>query len=253
MNRLSNKVAIITGAGAGIGREAALQFAREGARVVCSDLDAETGEETVRLLASGGGEGCFIRADASSANDVRRLIQETATRYGRLDVYFANAGIVPNGTVVECTDEEWDGTMALNARSAFLACKHAIPVMQQTGSGSIICTSSVAGLVGVKNRAVYSASKMAVIGLVKSVAMDFVQDNIRINAICPGTVDTPSLHARLRATGDYETALQQFIARQPMGRLGKAEEIAALAVYLASDESAYMTGTAIVIDGGLSL
>ncbi len=251
--RLQGKVTIITGAGAGIGRSASLLFAREGARVVCADLDPATGEETVRLLKEAGGEGSFIQSDAADCDSVRGLVEETVGRYGHLDVFFANAGIVPGGTVLDCTLEDWERAMTVNARSAFLACKHSIPKMLENGGGSIVCTSSVAGVVGVKNRAAYSASKMAVIGLVKSVAMDYVEQNIRVNAICPGTVDTPSLQGRLRATGDYEGALKQFIARQPMGRLGKAEEIAALALYLASDESAYMTGTYLLIDGGLSL
>jgi NAD(P)-dependent dehydrogenase (short-subunit alcohol dehydrogenase family) len=251
--RLNGKVAVITGAGAGIGRASTLLFGSEGATVVCADLSAETGEETLRLLRETGGQGSFVQADAAANADVERLVHETVSRHGRLDVFYANAGVVPGGTVLECGEDEWDRTMAINARSVFLACKHVVPVMQAQGGGSIVCTSSVAGLVGVKNRAAYSASKMAVIGLVKSVAIDFVQDKVRINAICPGTVDTPSLQGRLRATGDYETALSQFVARQPMGRLGQAEEIAALALYLASDESAYMTGSHLVIDGGLSL
>jgi NAD(P)-dependent dehydrogenase (short-subunit alcohol dehydrogenase family) len=251
--RLKDKVAIVTGAGAGIGRASCLAFAREGATVVCADLSRETGEETARLVSEVAGQGHFALADAADSTGVLRLVAETVERYGKLDVFYANAGVVPGGTVIDCSDEEWDRTMAINARSAFLACKHAVPAMLSGGGGSIVCTSSVAGLVGVKNRAAYSASKMAVIGLVKSVALDFVDQNIRINAICPGTVDTPSLHGRLQAMGDYEAALKQFIARQPMGRLGTAEEIAALAVYLASDESGYMTGSYIVIDGGLSL
>ena len=251
--RLKDRVTVVTGAGAGIGRAATLQFAREGARVACADLSSETGEESARLVREEGGDAFFVRADAAQSSDVDRLVSETVGRWGRLDVFFANAGVVPGGTVLECSEEEWDRCMAINARSAFLACKHAVPAMKLSGGGSIVCTSSVAGLVGVKNRAAYSASKMAVIGLVKSVAIDFIQDGIRINAICPGTVDTPSLQARLRATGDYEAALRDFIARQPMGRLGRAEEIAALAVYLASDESAYMTGTYVTIDGGLCL
>jgi NAD(P)-dependent dehydrogenase (short-subunit alcohol dehydrogenase family) len=251
--RLQGKTAIITGAGAGIGRASSVLFAREGARVVCADLAAETGEETLALVREACGEGCFVQADAASADGVRSLVEETVRRYGKLDVFFANAGIVPGGTVLECSDEEWDRAMRVNAGSVFHACRYAVPVMKESGGGSIVCTSSVAGLVGVKNRAAYSASKMAVIGLVKSVAIDFVQDNVRINAICPGTVDTPSLQGRLRATGDYEQAMQQFVARQPMGRLGTADEIAALALYLASDESAYMTGAHLVIDGGLSL
>jgi 2-keto-3-deoxy-L-fuconate dehydrogenase len=251
--RLAGKSVIITGAGAGIGRASSLSFAREGGRIVCADLDAERGEETAQLVRDAGGEAFFQRCDAADDASVLALVRETARRYGRLDVYFANAGIVPGGTVLDCPLEDWERAMAVNARSVFLACRHSVPVMREGGGGSIVCTASVAGLAGVKNRAAYSASKMAVIGLVKSVAIDFVQDGIRINAICPGTVDTPSLQARLSATGDYESALAQFVARQPMGRLGKAEEIAALALYLASDESAYMTGSYLVIDGGLSL
>ncbi len=253
MSRLEGKVAIVTGAGAGIGRASCIAFAREGATVVCADLAPETGEETARLIVEAGGQGHFAQADAANSADVRALVQDAVTQYGKLDVFYANAGVVPGGTVVECEEDEWDRTMAINAKSVFFACKHAIPAMLKTGGGSIVCTSSVAGLVGVKNRAVYSASKMAIIGLVKSVAIDYVDQNIQINAICPGTVDSPSLHGRLRAMGDYEAALSQFIARQPMGRLGMAEEIAALALYMASDESSYMTGSYVVIDGGLSL
>ncbi len=251
--RLKDKIAVITGAGAGIGRAAACLFAREGAKVVCADLNEETTRSVVAEIFAAGDEAHFVHTNAADSDSVAALVAETAHRYGRVDVFYANAGIVPGGTVTECSEDEWDRAMAINARSVFLACKHVIPVMQAGGGGSIVCTSSVAGLVGVKNRAVYSASKMAVIGLVKSVALDYIQDGIRINAICPGTVDTPSLQGRLHAMGDYETALAQFIARQPMGRIGKADEIAALALYLASDESGYMTGTYLVIDGGLSL
>lgn len=251
--RLKDKCCIITGAAAGIGRASAHAFAREGAAVACVDLNGQAARDLCRELDGAGGRAIAIRADAASAEEMQDAVREVMEQWGRLDVFFANAGIVPAGTVLEADPAEWDQAMSVNARSSFLACRYAIPAMRLHGGGSIICTASVAGLVGVKNRAAYSASKAAVLGLVKSVAIDFVDQGIRINAICPGTVDTPSLQARLHATGDYSSALQQFVARQPMGRLGSAEEIAALAVYLASDESSYMTGSHLVIDGGLSL
>ncbi len=251
--RLKDKVCIITGAGAGIGRAASLLFAREGAALMCSDLNPETTQETVNAVRAAGGTAEFFQADAASAADVEKLVAATVERYGRLNVFYANAGIVPGGTVTECPEDVWDQAMTVNVKSVFMACKYGIPAMLAQGGGTFVVTASVAGLVGVKNRAAYSASKAGVVGLVKSVALDYIQEGIRINAICPGTVDTPSLQGRLRATGDYEKALRDFIARQPMGRIGNAEEIAALALYLASDESGYMTGSHLMIDGGLSL
>jgi len=251
--RLQDKTAIITGVGAGIGRASAELFAREGARILGVDVDEERGQETIALIHMGGGAAAFHPGDVAREEDCAAMVRAAVDRFGRLDVLFCNAGIVPGGTVEDCTLDDWERAMAVNARSVFLGCKHAIPAMREQGGGTIVCTSSVAGLVGVQNRAAYSASKMAIIGLVKSIARDYVDQGIRINAICPGTVDTPSLQSRLSATGDYQAARAQFVARQPLGRLGTADEIAALALYLASDESAYMTGSYLVIDGGLSL
>lgn len=251
--RLTSKVALITGAGAGIGRAAVLAFAGEGARVAAVDLDPAAGEETVRLARAAGGEAFFHRADVSRAAEAAEMVEAVVARWGRLDVLFNNAGIVLGGTAESTELAEWERTLAVNLTSVFLGCKYAIPVMRRQGGGVIINTASVAGLVGVKDRAAYSASKMGIVGLTKSIAIDFIGDGIRANAICPGTVDSPSLRGRIAATGDPEAARAAFIARQPMGRLGTPEEIARLAVYLASDESAYMTGAEIVIDGGLSL
>jgi NAD(P)-dependent dehydrogenase (short-subunit alcohol dehydrogenase family) len=251
--RLAGKVALITGAGAGIGRASVLLFCREGARVAAVDRDSATGEETAALVRAEGGEVLFLRADVTSASEIAAAIDATVERFGSLDILFNNAGIVPGGTVEQIEEEAWDQTMAVNLKSVYLGCRHAIPQMRRQGGGVIVNTASVAGLVGVKDRAAYSASKMGVIGLTRSIALDYVGEKIRANCICPGTVDTPSLQGRIAAAGDVETARAAFIARQPMGRLGTAEEIAALALYLASDESAYMTGSAIVIDGGLSL
>ncbi len=243
--RLAGKRALVTAAGQGIGRATALAMAAEGARVFATDvntdtlatLEAETGD-TVE---------CFVldvRDDASVREGVARA---------QPDVLFNGAGFVHNGTVLDATDEEWDFAFDLNVKSMFRTIRAALPGMLERGSGSIINMSSAASsIIGAPNRFVYGATKAAVIGLTKAVAADFITKGIRCNAICPGTVESPSLHERLRATGDYEAALKAFIARQPMGRIGKAEEIAALAVYLASDESAFTTAQTHIIDGGWS-
>ncbi|MBI3911179.1 MAG: SDR family oxidoreductase [Armatimonadetes bacterium] len=251
--RLKDRIALITGAGAGIGRASVMAFTREGAHVVAVDVNESTAAETVALARGSAGEAVVFRADVSRSAEVQAMIRFAVERYGGLDILFNNAGIVQNGTVTETPEDEWEQTMAINLRSVFLGCKYAIPEMRRRGGGVIINTASVAGLVGVRNRASYSASKMGIVGLTRSIAIDYIQDNIRANAICPGTVDTPSLRQRIAQAEDPEAARIAFLARQPMGRLGTPEEIAALAVYLAAEESAYMTGSATVIDGGLSL
>ena len=239
--RLAGKTALVTAAGQGIGRATALAMAAEGATVFATDINAET------LAGLDGLDGIttFIL-------DVLRhdSVVEGVGR-AKPDILFNCAGFVHHGTILDATDDEWNFGFDLNVKSMYWTCREAIPGMIERGKGSIINISSVASsVIGAPNRFVYGTTKAAVIGLTKAIASDYITSGIRCNAVCPGTVDSPSLHDRLRATGDYETAKTAFIARQPMGRLGTAEEIAALAVYLASDESAFVTGQAINIDGG---
>lgn len=242
MGRLAGKTCLITAAGQGIGRATAAAFVREGATVWANDLN----EPAVAGIDGATGR----RLDVTDKAAVEALVGEI----GRIDVLFNCAGVVHAGSILGCTDDEWDFAFDLNAKAQYRLIKCVLPGMLENGVGSIINMASVASSVkGVPNRFVYCASKAAVVGLTKAVAADFVAKGIRCNAICPGTVESPSLHERLRATGDYDKALRDFIARQPMGRIGDPDEIAALAVYLASDESAYTTGQCHVIDGGWTI
>jgi 2-keto-3-deoxy-L-fuconate dehydrogenase len=244
--RLSGKTAVITAAGQGIGRATAEMFVREGADVIATDIN----EVTLMSL-----HGCTTRL-----LDVvdKAAIDEFFTSIGPIDILFNCAGYVHSGSVLDCTESDWEFAFEINARAMFRTMKACLPGMAANRSGSIINISSVASSVkGVPNRFAYSASKAAVIGMTKSVAADFVSRGIRCNAICPGTVDSPSLSERIATQAATEGATpgqvrQSFVARQPMGRLGRAEEIAALAVYLASDESAFTTGQIHIIDGGWS-
>ncbi|MQP68080.1 SDR family oxidoreductase [Niveispirillum sp. SYP-B3756] len=237
--RLAGKTALITAAGQGIGRATAEMFAAEGAIVWATDIN----ETALASLT-----GCRTRRlDVRDPADITAALKEI----GGIDVLFNCAGVVTGGNILECTDEEWDLSFDVNVTAMFRMIRSFLPGMIERGGGSIINMSSVASSIkGVPNRFIYGASKAAVLGLTKAVAADFVTKGIRVNAICPGTVDTPSLHERLRATGDYEAAWASFTARQPMGRVGDPKEIAALALYLASDESSFTTGHAHVIDGG---
>jgi 2-keto-3-deoxy-L-fuconate dehydrogenase len=239
--RLSGKRCVITAAGQGIGRASAELFAAEGADVVATDID----EAKLAGLA-----GCRTeRLDVMDA----AAIEAFARRHGAIDVLFNCAGYVHHGTILETTEKDWDFSFDLNVRSMFRLTRAFLPAMLAQGHGNILNMASVAGSVkGVPNRFVYGASKAAVIGLTKSIAIDFVTKGIRCNAICPGTVETPSLAERIAAQGDVEKARAAFIARQPMGRLGTPQEIAYLALYLASDESAYTTGAIHIIDGALT-
>lgn len=244
--RLSGKYALVTAAGAGIGRATALAFAKEGAKVLATDINADA-------LASLAAEHASITTrtlDVTQAEQIKTLVRES----GPLDVLFNCAGYVHAGTILDTDEASWQRSFAINVDSMFQLCKAVLPGMLERGRGSIINMSSVASSIkGVPNRFAYSTTKAAVIGLTRSIASDFVARGIRCNAICPGTVKTPSLGDRVRALGgDEEANWRSFVQRQPMGRLGEPEEIAALALYLASDESAFTTGTVHVVDGGWS-
>ncbi|MEO0478053.1 MAG: SDR family oxidoreductase [Planctomycetota bacterium] len=243
--RLTGKTIVITAAAQGIGRAAAIACAREGARVVATDINAEL---LVALATD-------FEGVSTAALDVRDqdAIDALARKIGAVDALFNCAGYVHHGSVLDCDESDWDFSFDLNVKSMYRMIRAFLPTMLEASSGSIINMSSVASsLKGVPTRCVYSTTKAAVIGLTKSVAADFVGQGIRCNAICPGTVQTPSLDERIAAQGDVEQARAAFIARQPIGRLGSADEIASLVVYLASDESSYTTGATHVIDGGWS-
>lgn len=247
--RLENKTVLVSAAGQGIGRASTLAMVAEGARVFATDIndDALTSLKAETTGASGTLETFLL--DVLDDEAVVAAIDDTAP-----DVLFNCAGFVHAGTMLECTDEDWDFAFNLNVRAMWKMMHAALPAMIARKSGSIInMSSAVSSVIGAPNRFVYGATKAAVIGMTKSVAKDYITTGVRCNCICPGTVDSPSLHDRLRATGDYDAAMKAFIARQPMGRIATAEEIAALVVYLASDESAFTTGQAHVIDGGWSL
>jgi 2-keto-3-deoxy-L-fuconate dehydrogenase len=243
MGRLNGKTALVTAAGQGIGRASALAMAREGARVIATDIN----EETLRDLASHGLETRVL--DVRDPGSVAAIAAEV----GAVDVLFNCAGFVANGTILDCNEEEWAFSFDLNVTAMYRMSKAFLPAMIAAGGGSIINMASVvSSTIAAPNRFVYGATKAAVIGMTKGIAADFITKGIRCNAICPGTVDTPSLHQRMSAGGDYEAARKAFLARQPTGKLAQAEDIAGLVVFLASDESSFVTGGAHVIDGGWS-
>lgn len=244
--RLSGKTAFTTAAGAGIGRASALALAKEGARVIATDVDEQA-------LASLEEEAESIETFPLDGLDGDAILA-AAQRVGAPDILFNCTGYVHSGTVLDVDDEVFDLSFNLNVKAHLRLIRAFLPAMIANGGGAIVNMASVASSIkGAPNRCVYGATKAAVIGLTKAVAADFVGQGIRCNAVCPGSVDTPSLRDRMRATGDYEAAREAFTARAPMGRMASAEEIAALVVYLASDEAAFVTGEAVVIDGGWSI
>ena len=245
MKRLEGKVAIVTGAGSGIGKETALLFAREGAKLVAADRVAETGEKTVWQIKDSGGEAIFVKADVSRAGDVERMVKEAVKEYGRLDILSNNAGILGEvSSVGDATEENWDRVISTNLKSVFLCSKYVVREMLKAGGGVIINSASTMGFVGLPGNTAYSASKGGIIQFTKTMALEYASSNIRVNCVCAGWIDTP-MNENLD-----ERIVKWTVRETPMGRLGRPEEVAWAILYLASDESSFVTGTALVVDGG---
>jgi NAD(P)-dependent dehydrogenase (short-subunit alcohol dehydrogenase family) len=249
--RLNGKVTVITGAGSGQGRAAALIFAKEGSRIVACDWKPELGDETATLVKRDGGAATFVKCDVSSSADVKNLIDAAIKSYGRIDVLYNNAGVgfsspLAMGDILNTPEDDWDRVLAINLKSMFLTCKFAIPEMLKTGGGSIINTASIAAMIGSEAAHAYTAAKGGMIALSRALAVEFGPRNIRINCICPGAIDTPMIAP---VVDPLKKSGQPFMT-SPIRRLGTPEDIAYCALYLASDESSFVTGTAFVVDGG---
>lgn len=251
--QLADKTALITGAAMGIGRACALRFAEEGAQVVVADVDAEAGRSVVDEIRGDGGEAQFVEVDVRRRADNERMIEACRDRYGRLDILFCNAGITLPKTLPETADEEIDDVIDVNVKGLMYAARHAIPIMQaQADGGTILFTASKTGLVAQEDSPVYCASKGAAVLLAKALALDYAQDDIRVNALCPGVIDTPMLRRFADAMPDPEAAWREYEQEQPIGRLGTPEECADAALWLVSDHASFITGVALPVDGGFT-
>jgi len=244
---LTGKIALVTGAGSGIGRASALAFARAGAQVVVSDVIVGSGEETARMIAAAGGEATFVRTDVSKASEVAALIAKVVETYGRLDCAHNNAGVLALGTIVDCTEEEWDRVINVNLKGVWLCLKYEIPQMVAQGGGAIVNTASIAGIMGTGGAVAYGASKHGVMSLTKSAARTYASAGVRINAVCPGYIDTPMADFIFERRPGSE---EQITAQHAVGRLGTPEEIAAAVLWLCSDAASFVTGHPMVVDGG---
>jgi NAD(P)-dependent dehydrogenase (short-subunit alcohol dehydrogenase family) len=244
----AGKVAFITGAGSGIGRATALEFARAGASVALAGVPEQDHQDTARLIKEAGGRALAISCDVRSEEDIQQALARTIETFGRVDVAFNNAGVEQQSVpLVELTVEEWDRVVDIDLRGVFLCMKYEIPLMLRQGGGAIVNTSSGAGVKGFANSAAYCAAKFGLIGMTKSAALDYARENIRVNAVAPGIIDTPMMD---RFSGGTEEGRQSVIAQEPVGRMGRPEEIAAAVVYLCSDDAAFTTGAVLVADGG---
>jgi NAD(P)-dependent dehydrogenase (short-subunit alcohol dehydrogenase family) len=244
----AGKVAFVTGAANGIGRAAALAFSREGASVVVADISEQGNQDTARMIAEAGGRALAVRCDVSRAEDVKAALDKAVEAFGRLDFAFNNAGSEQAITATaDLTEEEWDRIVRVNLRSVFLCMKYEIPLLLKQGGGAIVNTSSGAGVKGIAGQAAYCAAKFGIVGLTKAAALGYAKSNIRVNAVCPGIIDTPMMD---RFSGGTPEGRERVIAQEPVGRIGKPEEIAAAVIWLCSDAAAFVIGHAMVIDGG---
>lgn len=248
----TGKVAFVTGAGGGIGRAAALAFAREGASVVVADVSEKENQETARMIEEQGQQALVLRCDVSRVEDVKAALDKTGATFGRLDFAFNNAGIEPRkpAPTADYDLEEWDRIIDIDLRGVFLCMKYEVPLMLKHGGGAIVNTSSGAGVIGIKGSPAYTAAKHGVIGLTRAAALDYAAQNIRVNAVCPGYIETPMM---TRFTGGTAEGRAKVISEEPVGRMGTAEEIASAVVWLCSDMAKFVIGSAMVIDGGQTI
>ena len=250
---LRDCVALVTGAGSGIGRAIAVLFAREAAKVVVADLSEVDGKSTVELIRKDNGDTILVQGDVSKGDSVKRMVKVSVEEFGKLNVLVNNAGVESTGSVVDLSEEDWDKVMRINLKGTFLCSKYCAPRIVESGGGAIINVASVLGLIGSKGEAAYCASKGGIISLSRAMALDFASQNVRVNCLCPGSVLTPTFKRVMKASGQYDAAFARNLKKIPLGRVADPEEIAQAALFLASKKSSYMTGATLVIDAGWSV